>query len=243
MPAPKKKSKKTLKAVGGIIVVVLGVLFGPKAAHALFSFSSNSARTLGGNSPAAVQNGGSNNSLVAVSGGAGPINTGGGAQNTYNNIGPVNSGSGTQTIYNTYIPAPNEGLIPGTKITDAQMLERFPFGYVIFNQGQDGMRNVILPRRGRWTWQGNWLKVGITPDFANGTVDWTVPSDIYAEGSDVGSFIRGTTFHDTVPMDDKEHIRRTIVVQNQPSIFYLTLSSNQASPVFALGFRLPTAKN
>jgi len=143
-------------------------------------------------------------------------------------------------------PAQKDPFIEGTEYTQRQLSDVFPFGYAVFFYGQNMILQKKIFKNGIMDWTLDVDKVSIEPNFATGMVTWTIPgisatTDASTPNHGGNSvYIHGDTIGYTTP------IRRGfaepaagLYYGNQPVPYVVTLSDNQRSPVFALGFRIP----
>jgi hypothetical protein len=130
--------------------------------------------------------------------------------------------------------APSE-TVPGTNVTERQLREAFPFGYVIFSQ-RDGKWTYSPLPSDKMQYTGDWDKVAIGIDFEHGGVRWIVP-DFNSTNTNI-KLTAGRITAD-VPLNPKQiTIVRAFVFGNQAILCVATLSDNQRFPVFVLGFRI-----
>jgi hypothetical protein len=163
-----------------------------------------------------------------------------GANNTQNIVAPggtqINAPNGT-----VYVGA-QQDLFAGTKYTKQSIEQFFPFGYVVFAL-RDGKRwlydNQSAPEL-RWDVPGFLKTVEITPDFSIGKVHWKI-AKINATGSSV-TVVDGRIEQTTTLADGRYHIDTGFLRPNIPLLHLMTLSANQANPVFAIGFRIVPMK-
>jgi len=142
-------------------------------------------------------------------------------------------------------PVAQPDYVPGTTLTYAQLREIFPFGYTlfIFNEGTFTYR--IFPSD-KLQWASDWERIEITPDFSKNMVTWRIPqlsASITREGK-VHHFMRDIVFVLTVPIQQGRFDKIGLfsfdqLVTDAPYPFVGTLSANQRSPIFIMGFRIP----
>lgn len=124
--------------------------------------------------------------------------------------------------------------IEGTKFTHAQLHEMFPFGYtVIYFSGNRRFRDEVV-RTAKLEWKLDVDNITIEPDFSAGTVRWTLPN-VSTEGNLRLKVNRLTLY---TKLQAGSGGTAPVYVRNQPGLYVLTLSDNQHSPVFLVGYRI-----
>ncbi len=135
-----------------------------------------------------------------------------------------------------------EAPVPGTTWTHSELLNNFPFGYVIISQ----------PAGGRWTyepypgdhikWTADWAKMNIEVNHSTNKVYWTFPPDmtISRNGKVVWEQKDCHITFDT-PFQEGGVYEPMLAVfpgYDEPAPVVTTLSSNQRAPVFVVGFKI-----
>lgn len=135
-------------------------------------------------------------------------------------------------------------VIEGTKTTLADMDDAFPFGYIIFTI-RDGVQTRLFRPESHLHWKVmDWEQIKISPDFANNTVEWTVPhisASLITNGTTVQLLEDCKIGPQRVPMVlGKAFPLGGIVMmkETQPNIYVAMIGNNQRQPVFAMGFRI-----
>jgi hypothetical protein len=132
--------------------------------------------------------------------------------------------------------------IGGTRFTHKKVREIFPFGYaVIYFSGEQRFRYETF-RTGLIEWTLDWNNVKIEPDFSAATVHWTIPT-VLIKGTNVH---HGSTADLNVGAIETESVFKAgamnrvgiVDFKDDPVIYVGTLSDNQRSPVFVIGFRI-----
>jgi len=128
-------------------------------------------------------------------------------------------------------------LLPGTNVTEKQLREKFPFGYVVFAK-----------RRAEWMYRANvdgpkWdlisvlTKTEINPDFSKGMVQWTLPELSIVDSKITGS---GILYEQTYQIHEGYTMAlRGILIKNVPVPYVGVISADQLAPVYIVGFRIP----
>jgi hypothetical protein len=137
---------------------------------------------------------------------------------------------------------PKRDVIEGTQMTHGEVKDLFPFGYLIISK-RDGKWTYEPAPHGGIQWDIDAIKktVRIEPDFTSGMVEWTFPM-IRAEKSANGrvAAIENNFLNLTTPMaTDEIYDPLFIRFEKEPSLHIGTFGSNQAAPVFGIGFRIP----
>jgi hypothetical protein len=125
--------------------------------------------------------------------------------------------------------------LPGTKITQTQLLEAFPFGYAVLYMAKDKSFTYNVFKNGLFDWKIDFDQVKIEPDFSAGTVKWTMPMFFSAGGMTFNYSKVYTVSPFKVGAVGKLRIGGG---KNDPGLFVTVLSTDQRSPVFAMGFRI-----
>jgi hypothetical protein len=140
-------------------------------------------------------------------------------------------------------PAQPIDYIEGTTFTYAMLKDALPFGYVLFYWRDGEIRSWIPHPDSRLEWNVDWNRVRITPDFAERTVVFEFPEIGFSYLQDgvrkpVGSGNRVTTRPITMRVGDLRGLQAIFHGKNEPTLCVATLSDNQRTPVFIVGFRI-----
>lgn len=142
---------------------------------------------------------------------------------------------GATLNFNT--PPSDAGLIPGTRFTYKEIEELFPFGWMIIFY-KERRRIDEVDSRGELQWKAD--DVEAIPDFSKQVVRWKI------KGSAVrlrpGNSLRLTSnqIEASYPMEiGKLFLNRDILIEGEIQPHMMTLSTNQRTPVFALGYKFP----
>ena len=132
-------------------------------------------------------------------------------------------------------------VIEGTRFTQKRLSEIFPFGYAVFFFGQNRiLRNEIF-KNGMMDWKLDVNAVVIEPDFYSGSVQWTIPNvNAATDGSGPHVSVNGGTIKVAAPLKEGCARRGGFLLANKPVLHVITLGDNQRTPVFAIGFRIPS---
>ena len=156
----------------------------------------------------------------------------GGSTITQNQAGRDINEAGRDIVINNLAPTET---IPGTNVTEQQVRDFFPYGYVIFSFRDGNWTYSPLPSD-KMQFTADWSKVTIIPNFGTGEAKWEVP-DVKSTNTSV--HLQGYSFgQDNVPLNPNQFwIMQGLVFSGQPVPVMGTLSDNQRFPVFVLGFR------
>lgn len=151
---------------------------------------------------------------------------------TQNQAGRDINQAGRDIVINNLGPAET---LPGTDVTERQVREAFPFGYVIFSQ-RDGKWTYSPLPSDKMQFSGDWNRVTIGVDFEHRVVRWSIP-DINSTNTGI-QVISGRAVQD-IPLDTTNiYALRFILIEGQPILCMATLSEDQRFPVFVLGARI-----
>jgi len=143
----------------------------------------------------------------------------------------------------TIIALPQPDFIEGTRYTQNRLNEIFPYGYVVFWYGQNHILRNQISKNGKQDWKLDVDAVSLDPDFDSGKVTWMLPSvNSTPEGFWPELTINGSTIHVTANLKEGFARQAGFLVENKPMMYVMTLSDNQRTPVFAIGFRIPRAE-
>lgn len=139
--------------------------------------------------------------------------------------------------------------IAGTHITHDVISEIFPYGYglLFVSDAQPTRHKVFIGTNNLIKWDVDWEKIEITRDVAAGAMKLNVPAKIDTpEGAKGGQlFISGPSGGYTQLVFGSKlktgwMALSPIYMRNKPALCVLTLSDNQRTPIFAIGFRIVT---
>lgn len=137
-------------------------------------------------------------------------------------------------------PRPN--FISGTEYTHDDLKNLFPFGYAIIYFSQNTRDRHEVFKTGLMEWSLDWDKTKIVPDIANGTVSWEVVI-ASAANPDRHQSLKDGLIVDKTDFKNGAWGMGFQFDRDQPVLYWVTLSANQQSPVFAIGCRIPTAED
>jgi len=131
--------------------------------------------------------------------------------------------------------------IEGTRFTQKELSKLFPFGYAVFFYGENHiLRNEIF-KNGMMDWKLDVELVSITPDFNAGQVTWKLPGvGVQSQGTGDHIIINNMTLTVSLPLKEGCIREAGMDFGNNPVLYVMTLSEDQAKPIFALGFRIPS---
>jgi hypothetical protein len=141
---------------------------------------------------------------------------------------------------NTQIMVQQPDFIEGTDFTHKQLDHIFPFGYAVIYLNSEGEKETHEFHNNLLNWKIDWDQVKIEPHFGSGMVTFTIP-DMFANGG-TGNHVEGTTDVFTMPMKRGLVKPAGIGFGGDPAPYVAILSDNQRSPIFAIGFRIPSVK-
>ena len=160
------------------------------------------------------------------------------SQSVNNSPGAMQAG---RDINNVNINPNNQtDFIEGTDINRKQMEYEFPFGYAIFYFGQNKIQRCEIFKNGLMDWKADMDAVEIEPNFNTGIVTWKIPNitAISPGGHGLNLEIGMQTM--TCELKRKAVARCGVYAGNNPVLYVATLNANQRTPVFAIGFRIPS---
>jgi hypothetical protein len=138
--------------------------------------------------------------------------------------------------------------IPGTRFTEDQLEDMFPFGWILFT-GRDGRWSFKEYPTDKMRWKSDWANIEIKPNFTTEMVEWTtqpITASRIVDGEEF-FFLSGSgrlsSEHQMV-IGKRFHLspfRLVGELSNNPVPQTVYLGGSQREPVFALGFRIEPA--
>ena len=142
----------------------------------------------------------------------------------------------------TVVAVPQQNFFEGTDITQKQLEKLFPFGYVVIYTAENKRFRYEVFKNGLLDWTFDWDAVKVDPNFTTGIATITMPmgNTTRADGSFVFKTF-GSSMVLSLPLKTGEmRAAGGEFVDDAPTPYIVVLSDNQRSPVFAIGFRIPT---
>ncbi len=137
----------------------------------------------------------------------------------------------------------NPDFVPGTNITPSGLTRAFPFGWIVFSplEGTRFTMEMDPAIQGVKFDSGFVDGIQCTPNVVNRTVTWILnnPSFRTINGVRTVLSVQGGRIEQTVPMNiGQEWGISPVTVSGEPEMVVVTLSDNQRTPKFVLGFRI-----
>ncbi len=128
---------------------------------------------------------------------------------------------------------------PGTQITRSRLREVFPFGYAVIFFGKSERERWEVWRTGKLEWKIDLDNIIIDPHPETDTVSWVIPP-ISAIGTNYHGEFHGVNLYVTSHFTPGSMENSGFVIADAPNIYVAVLGNNQRTPVFAIGFRIPS---
>jgi len=132
--------------------------------------------------------------------------------------------------------------IEGTRVTHSDLGYMFPYGYGIIYLNRDKRLKYEVFKTGKTEWVLDWDKVKIEPDVSKQIVHWSVPivetKITKVPNGNAFKMVGGSISTDST-FKPGEYRRAGVYMESVPVMHVGTLSDNQLTPVFVIGFRIP----
>jgi hypothetical protein len=151
----------------------------------------------------------------------------------------------TKSVEPVKIEIAQPAYIEGTDVTYKQLEELLPFGNAIFYYSENKRFTYQVFKNGLVDWQIDWDNVKIEPDFVAGTVKWTIPAPISIVGTNINIQMKGNSAAvGVIPFKRDKIFSAGLLYDspNKPTLWIGTLSDDQRSPVFVIGFRIESER-
>jgi hypothetical protein len=132
-----------------------------------------------------------------------------------------------------------EKRIEGTDVSHEQLTDLFPFGYAVIYITENKRIRYEVFKNGLMDWKLDWDRLKVEPDIVSGNVTWTV-CDLEGTSPDSSLAIHVGKMTVVRPLQKNGQIYpMAIIFERKPVPYVMTLSDNQRTPIFAIGFRIP----
>jgi hypothetical protein len=140
-----------------------------------------------------------------------------------------------------YVQAPARDLLPGTNVSEQDIRNAFPMGYIIIaKRGPTWLYDFQTSDALTWELPEIMKTVSVHPDFSTGEVEWLFRKlNATKQGHLV---IKEGVVRYTVPLQQGRVEAFPMLFENNPTLWVGTLSTNQASPVFIIGLKVASLK-